>query len=42
MAKSSRVTIHKSSVNGRIVSARFANAHKSTTYKTTVTRKSGK
>lgn len=42
MAKSYRVTIRKSSVNGRIVSTRFADAHPKTTYKTTITRKSGK
>ena len=40
MAKSSRVTIHKSAVTGRIVSAKTAAARPSTTYRTTVTRKS--
>ena len=42
MAKSSEVKIHKSAVNGRIVSSAYASKHKSTTYATTVTRKSGK
>lgn len=42
MAKSTKQTVYKSASNGRFVSASTAKARPNTTYKTTVTKKSGK